>query len=271
MFIGMPVCFFVLYFLVGILIGFGVSSSVLSVFLTDGLFAVVYGFLYYRMYYRKCSQDFSKYRFSGFGFLVMFAAFMCVFLFSQLMGTWIHQTFPSDTIHAYFDLEGTQLQLYVLSAVTVAPIAEELLFRGFLYQFMRRWYGKLFCTVFSFVLFAFIHGTTEHIPVALMVTLFSCVLIEVTGNLLYSIAFHMLYNLCGAVYVTQVPLTGIAILVGFGVTFLCLCLGIRFSDVLKDKLAPGGMTSIVDFLDEKRGHMSYVDEDKDDEEKDGGA
>lgn len=260
-FIGFPLSAFALYVLGCSLLTISIPNQVISALIGDGLFAFIYGLVYQRLYYQKCKQLFVKYRFSGFGLLVVVCVFMCVFLFSQLLGTWVNQHFPSDRIHSYFDLTGADLQFYVLMAVTVAPITEELLFRGFMYQFMRLRYGKVFCFFFSFVCFAAIHGTTEHIPVALFVTLFSCLLIEITENILYSMVFHMFYNLCGAVYVTQVPITDVGIFVGACITLLVLCVGLYFSDGVRDKLSPGGMTSLVDILDTKRKDMIKNDDD----------
>lgn len=270
--IFIPFLFFLIYALSCLVLqlSFRGLHAVWGTAICDLIFAVLYSFLYHWVYIKKLHEKPSHYRFSGFGILCLLFMVMSVFLFSQLMGGWINDHFPSKNIHAYMDLDGLDLQLYVLSAITIAPIIEELIFRGFLYKFVRLMWGKPFSVIVSSLFFIVIHGTTEHIPVALLVTLFSCLLLEITGSIFYSIGFHMFYNLCGCVYVTAVPITGWAIVIGFVIVSLFLCLGLVYSDKLKIKLAPDGMTSVIELLDLQRGHIKYIDEidTKNDDKKD---
>ncbi len=90
-------------------------------------------------------------------------------------------------------------------AVVVAPVVEEVVFRGLLYRILRGYFGKLSAMFFISVLFASIHG---NLPTFLPLTLLSFALVaglEVTGSLLVSIAMHATFN---AVSLLFILLTG---------------------------------------------------------------
>ncbi len=219
--------------------------------LSDVLFALISGILYYFLYVKRADErNFIK--FSGFGRFLICIVFVWLFLFSQLMSFWVSKHFPSEYMRTYSDLAGSDLKMYLFTAVTIAPITEEILFRGFLYRMLRKKYCIFVSVCVSAFLFSLVHGTTEHIPVAVALTLFNCLLIEFTGKLKYAILFHVLYNLFGAAYVMRVPIYGIASVVGYVVLLVLLIIGLYKHDVLSMKLQPGGMRSVESILDEKR-------------------
>jgi membrane protease YdiL (CAAX protease family) len=82
----------------------------------------------------------------------------------------------------------------ILLAVAIAPIAEELAFRGYLYGVMRRYFGALPALVFTAVLFAIIH---LNVPTLFPLFILSCVFTvsyEATGSLLVPMTMHALFN-----------------------------------------------------------------------------
>jgi membrane protease YdiL (CAAX protease family) len=84
----------------------------------------------------------------------------------------------------------------VLGVVTIvlAPVAEEFLFRGVLFTWIRQWgYPKLALWGTSF-LFALIHLNTATLLPLLVLALLLARLYERTGNLLAPIAAHALFN-----------------------------------------------------------------------------
>lgn len=82
----------------------------------------------------------------------------------------------------------------IIFAVTLAPAAEEFIFRFFLYGVLKRYFGLAFALVANAVLFAAVHG---HLPsfVALFV-LASCFTLayEWSGSLLVSMTMHAIFN-----------------------------------------------------------------------------
>jgi uncharacterized protein len=77
----------------------------------------------------------------------------------------------------------TFFRLFLLTAVIIGPMAEELFFRGILYSFLRR-SGMVAATGITTVLFALAHYSGGGFP-----------LIQVTGGLLFAASFEYSKNL----------------------------------------------------------------------------
>ena len=84
--------------------------------------------------------------------------------------------------------------LAVFAMVVVAPIAEEIVFRGMVQQAARRAIGRWFSVVFTAVVFAVWHGQLWNVAALTLVGLFLGLAFEATGSLLASIAAHSTYN-----------------------------------------------------------------------------
>ena len=79
-------------------------------------------------------------------------------------------------------------------AVIVAPIAEELIFRGYFYGILRRFAGRVPAILISSLLFAAIH---LHLPSMLglgLLAIILCLLYERTGSLWANILMHATFN-----------------------------------------------------------------------------
>lgn len=87
-----------------------------------------------------------------------------------------------------------QRVLIIVLAVAVAPLAEEFIFRFFLYGVLRRYAGRGVALVFSALLFAAVHA---HLPsFAPLFVLGACFTLayEWSGSLLVSMSMHSLFN-----------------------------------------------------------------------------
>jgi uncharacterized protein len=88
----------------------------------------------------------------------------------------------------------TQRILIIFLAVSVAPLAEEFIFRLFLYGVMKRYFGKVVGVIASALLFAIVHG---HLPsFGPLFVLGSCLAIayEWSGSILVPMTMHALFN-----------------------------------------------------------------------------
>ncbi len=84
--------------------------------------------------------------------------------------------------------------LLILSATVIAPISEELIFRGYIFGVLRRYAGRWWAMVISASVFAAIHA---HIPslAGLFVLAVALTLVyEGAGSLWASILMHALFN-----------------------------------------------------------------------------
>jgi membrane protease YdiL (CAAX protease family) len=87
------------------------------------------------------------------------------------------------------------LLLFYLVGGILAPIAEEVFFRGILYGFFRRW-GVLVALVLSTAFFVLSHPAGRELPVTQIVGgILFAIAYEIEGNLMTPITIHSLGNL----------------------------------------------------------------------------
>lgn len=87
-----------------------------------------------------------------------------------------------------------QRVMIIVLAVAVAPIAEEFVFRFFLYGVLRRYFGRFSALIFTALLFAAVHA---HLPsFAPLFILGACFTLayEWSGSILVSMTMHSLFN-----------------------------------------------------------------------------
>jgi hypothetical protein len=126
---------------------------------------------------------------------------------------------PIETGDRYGTLIGTCVII-----VIVAPIAEEIFFRGFLYRILRGRMGLWPALVIDGALFGAIHLTSGGpLAVALIAPLgfLLCLIYERSGSLYPCIALHALNN-CIVSAATFDRVSEIALLMGAGVLLFCL-------------------------------------------------
>ncbi len=88
----------------------------------------------------------------------------------------------------------SEIILFFLIGGFIAPITEEIFFRGILYGFFRRW-GVLVALILSTLLFVFVHPIGSRIPLPQVVGgIVFAVSYEMTGSLLTPIIIHILGN-----------------------------------------------------------------------------
>ncbi|MEA3187220.1 MAG: protease family protein [Chthoniobacter sp.] len=86
------------------------------------------------------------------------------------------------------------LVLTLFLGVIVAPVAEEFLFRGYLYGVMKRYCGTLSAMVLSSALFAAIHLNLSSLPSLFVLALCFVIAYETTGSILVNMSMHALFN-----------------------------------------------------------------------------
>lgn len=80
-----------------------------------------------------------------------------------------------------------------LISIFLAPVVEEIVFRGFMYRFLSS-FNRTVSMILTSVVFALYHGTIVHLYAAFFGGLIFCVIYDRTHKLRYSIAAHMLFN-----------------------------------------------------------------------------
>ncbi len=122
---------------------------------------------------------------AGFGMLALFA-FLILFLSGVDPLKLLRTPFPAK--------QGDILFFFLVGGI-VAPVAEEVFFRGIVYGFFRRW-GLILALVLSTFLFILPHLGSHGLPITQVVGgLLFAMAYEIEGNLLTPITIHALGNM----------------------------------------------------------------------------
>ncbi|HKX23854.1 MAG TPA: type II CAAX endopeptidase family protein [Candidatus Saccharimonadales bacterium] len=95
----------------------------------------------------------------------------------------------------YTDPNGYELALIFVALVVLAPLVEEILFRGFLFTAFRRTFGFWLGAIGVSLLFAVAHGQANVGIDVFVLSMFLCYLREKTDSLWPAVALHALKNL----------------------------------------------------------------------------
>lgn len=227
-----PFLMFALYVLFTYGIAFLVSSSVWASLVADSCMIV----LYFVLGRRKWKPDASHVSFSPHAWSVFLWFFIIILLWisTQIMALCISQNVDVTGMEAYSEAVSSDIGLYLVLAIFVAPLAEEFLFRGFMMQTWKRCTGPLVAGLLSAALFAVIHGTLLHLPVAFLMGLFNAMLYELTGQIDYSVISHVLYNFLSVSTVIPIAqeslssvLLSVPFTIGLGIFWL-LIIGVMY-------------------------------------------
>jgi hypothetical protein len=120
---------------------------------------------------------------AGFG-LAAALGFSLFYLFDYNALLWIRTPLPA----------GFERGLFFLVGGLIAPISEEIFFRGILYGYLRRW-GMVFALIVTTVIFVMLHAV-QGFPLAQLVGgIVFALAYEASGSLLVPITIHVLGNL----------------------------------------------------------------------------
>jgi uncharacterized protein len=130
------------------------------------------------------------------GTILLFAAYPLIYLADALTRWLLGEGLSKQEIIQLFNASQTMPQriIIIVMAVALAPMAEEFIFRFFLYGVLRRYFGRLFGLIANAGLFAAVH---THLPsFAPLFVLGSCFTIayEWSGSILVPMTMHALFN-----------------------------------------------------------------------------
>ncbi len=82
----------------------------------------------------------------------------------------------------------------IMAAVVGAPIAEEIMFRGFIYGVLKRYTDGPFAAIISGLFFAIMHSHVGSLVPLWVLAVILCAAYEITGCLLVPMLLHALFN-----------------------------------------------------------------------------
>jgi membrane protease YdiL (CAAX protease family) len=130
------------------------------------------------------------------GTLLLFFAYPLVNSAELFLHRFWPNGFSNQTIVDFFNASQTLEQriTVIIFAVALAPLAEEFLFRFFLYGALKRHFGISFAVLANSFLFAAAHAHLPSFPLLLVLGLCFTIAYEWSGSLLVSMTMHSLFN-----------------------------------------------------------------------------
>ena len=119
-----------------------------------------------------------------------------MFLLEILVGMGVLDEFaPQDAVMIFGEGESPiALTLLALFAIILAPIAEEIIFRGCIYRFLKSKLSTGFAMFISGVFFASVHGNLMALGPLILVGVLLAYIYEKERNILVPICYHALFN-----------------------------------------------------------------------------
>ncbi|MBE5785541.1 MAG: CPBP family intramembrane metalloprotease [Clostridiales bacterium] len=115
---------------------------------------------------------------------------------------------PEDVMLEYAEAAaslGTPTFLDAVSTVLIAPIAEEVVFRGLVYTRLRRGMPVWAACLLSSLIFALLHGQILWIAYAFVLGVIFATVMERTGTVWSTIIMHVAFNLVGGYLIEYLP------------------------------------------------------------------
>jgi len=102
---------------------------------------------------------------------------------------------PQEVVRFLQEAESPRDRIAVIvMAVAVAPVAEELIFRGYLYPVAKRYVGPFVSVMVTSLLFAVLHGHAASVPALFALAVCLALAYEKTGTLLVPMIMHAVFN-----------------------------------------------------------------------------
>ncbi len=126
------------------------------------------------------------------------------------VNAWLQSFWPDlkaqDAVRAFRDSGDAVARLVlVVAAVVVAPLVEELIFRGFIYGVIKRFTDTWFAALCSALLFAVVHFHVGSLLPLSVLALLLCAAYELSGSLLVPMLMHAIFNLTSLVLLLAFP------------------------------------------------------------------
>jgi membrane protease YdiL (CAAX protease family) len=102
---------------------------------------------------------------------------------------------PQEVVRFLQEAESPRDKLAVMvMAVIVAPVAEEVIFRGYLYPVAKRYAGAFVSIMVTSLLFAVLHGHAASVPALFTLAVCLALAYEKSGTLLVPMIMHAVFN-----------------------------------------------------------------------------
>jgi membrane protease YdiL (CAAX protease family) len=116
-------------------------------------------------------------------------------VYTVVLGGELPDESPQEVVERFRKMDHWMMRgMVVVAAVLVAPLTEELIFRGFLYGVTKRFTERWFAVLLTGVVFALVHNHIGSLLPLFLLGVGFAVAYEATGSLLVPIFMHMMFN-----------------------------------------------------------------------------
>lgn len=88
--------------------------------------------------------------------------------------------------------------LYIVTVCFIVPVAEEMIFRGVVFGYLRKGFGPFASVILCAIGFGIMHGISVHIGYALVCGIIIATCYYLTDSLIAPILLHMIFNVFGS-------------------------------------------------------------------------
>lgn len=100
-----------------------------------------------------------------------------------------------ESIKTYQEANAVTIRVMIaLSAIVIAPLAEEIVFRGYIYTTTKRFSGPFFAAGFSSLLFGLVHFNITALIPLIFLALILTISYELSGSIWVPVSIHALFN-----------------------------------------------------------------------------
>lgn len=124
---------------------------------------------------------------------IVYAVFANLFTSLMQFFPWFNPDQAQDVGYSYFITSWDRI-LAMIALVFVAPVAEELIMRGWLYGKLRSKWGIVLSIILTSIIFGVLHGQWNVGVTVFVLSIILCGMREITGTIWSSMLLHILSN-----------------------------------------------------------------------------
>lgn len=188
--IMLPLILFCIYIILGVALNVHIMSPILTTCVLNLVVIILWVFVKKRESFSSpISETLDKQSLYKFG-----AIAILLWIFGQCAGYWFYKNGFASGFNVYSDTLDSNVALSLVLTLLLAPMAEEIIFRGLIFDSWLYYMNKWTALICQSLLFSLAHGTMVHLIPTFVFSLFQGVLYMRTKKLMYCVIVHMIYN-----------------------------------------------------------------------------
>lgn len=188
------VLFVFLYLFVGSYMALAMGSVLASFVMDVLMLCFAYWYLHTRQnkFVTTWGRE-SKLSLTKFTVIISLSA-LAIYFVCQLAGETASLSFGDPNMKLNAEAMRANPGLTVIMSMIFAPMAEEMVFRGMIYNTLKNAYNPVVAMILQALVFSAMHGTWAQGVGTFLLAIFNCLIYEYSGKIHYAIYCHMGYN-----------------------------------------------------------------------------